>query len=275
MRRSITANILVIALATALLYIPLYGQLFSAWSRSPDYSHGFFVLPIALFLVWLKRHRLAEATLKSSPLGLPLILMGLAIYVVGSYGRIASLQYLSFIIIVCGLILYLAGGEMLGELIFPVLFLMFMFPIPASLYVATTAPLQMWISKASVFAIDALGITVFREGNILHFANTSLEVTEACSGVRSILAFLMTGFLLAYFLKPFTLRTLLVLSIVPISFLMNFLRVTGTGILSHHFGAQAAQGFFHEFAGAGVFLVGAIFLLAEFHVLSRVRRDAQ
>ncbi len=269
MRRSLEVNILVVAIVTAFLYIPVYGQLFSSWSRNPDYSHGYFVLPIALFLVWKRRDRLAETAVGESLLGLFILLLGLLIYVIGSYGQIASLQYFSFIVLLCGIILYLAGRVMLRELIFPILFLLFMFPVPSSLYVAFTAPLQLWISKTSVFAIDAMGISVLREGNILRFANTSLEVTEACSGVRSILTFLMTSVLMAYFLKPILLRTILIISVIPISFLMNFARVTGTGILSHHFGADAAQGFFHQFAGGVTFFLGALLLLVEFHFFSK------
>jgi exosortase len=116
-----------------------------------------------------------------------------------------------------------------------------------------------------------IGIPVLREGNIILLTNTSLEVAEACSGIRSLLSLLALSVVFAYFSQKTTLkRILLVLSTFPIAIIANAARVTGTGILAHHYGDKVAQGFFHGFSGWILFVVAFICLFVVGSLLSRV-----
>jgi exosortase len=119
-----------------------------------------------------------------------------------------------------------------------------------------------------------MGIPVLREGNIIQLANTSLEVAEACSGIRSLISLLALSVVFAYFSQKTTLkRVVLVLSTFPIAIIANAARVTGTGILAHHYGDKVAQGFFHGFSGWILFVVAfaCLFLLGA--MLSRMKKS--
>ena len=145
---------------------------------------------------------------------------------------------------------------------FPILFLVFMIPIPSILVDKITFPLQLFASRFAVFCIDLIGIPVLREGNVIHLANTSLEVAEACSGIRSFVTLLGLGTAFAYFAQRTTLlRLTLILSCVPIAILVNAFRVTLTGVLASYWGSAAAEGFFHSFEGYFLFVAALLLLL--------------
>jgi exosortase len=106
-------------------------------------------------------------------------------------------------------------------------------------------------------------VPVLREGNVLILANTTLEVAEACSGIRSLVSLLTLAIVLGYFSDPRGwVRTLVALSSVPVAIVTNGFRVAGTGIAAHQFGAAAAEGFFHEFSGWLVFVSAFMLMLA-------------
>ena len=115
-------------------------------------------------------------------------------------------------------------------------------------------------------------IPVLREGNVLILATTTLEVAEACSGIRSLISLLTLGIVFGYFTDPRpTVRTLIALSTIPIAIFANGVRVAGTGIAAHHFGSAAAEGFFHEFSGWLLFLIAfALLALVQRIIISSI-----
>jgi exosortase len=170
------------------------------------------------------------------------------------------------ILIILGLILFLAGWKITKTLLFPIFFLLFMFPIPSAYYVMITNPLKLLITEVSVYLIDFFGVPVYREGNLLFLASIQLEVAEACSGVRSLYSYLMLGFMFSTMTTKKN-GTIIVLSTLPLALAVNIARVSGTGIISHHFGPTIAQGFFHEFTGFLLFAIGIVFLGLEYRLL--------
>ena len=146
---------------------------------------------------------------------------------------------------------------------FPLLFLLLMIPLPAIIFNQIAFPLQLLASRAGEFAISTADIPVLREGNVLVLANTTLEVAEACSGIRSLISLLALGIVFGYFADSRTwVRTLIALSTIPVAIVSNGARVAGTGIAAHHYGPQVAEGFFHEFSGWVVFMVAFALMLA-------------
>jgi len=250
-----------------LLFAPTMMQLIRVWSTREDYSHGFFVVPIAFYMAWQMRKRLLSLPPNPLWVGLPIFTLGAFIYAVSLITRFHTLTYLSMIIIVVGLLLYLAGWSVTKGLMLPVLFLLFMFPIPEAYYVLITNPLKLMITKISTQLIALLGIPVYREGNLLLMASTQLEVAEACSGIRSLYSYLMLGCLFAFMSNKKVNKMVLLISTIPLAFLVNIMRVTGTGILANYFGPKVAQGFFHEFAGLVLFILGFVVLFLEYHFL--------
>ena len=136
-----------------------------------------------------------------------------------------------------------------------------------------TFPMQIFASKVAEKLLYLIGIPVLREGNIIHLANTSLEVAEACSGIRSLISLLALAVVFAYFSQKSTLkRILLVLSTFPIAIIANAARVTGTGILTHYYGDTIAQSFFHVFSGWILFVTAFICLFIFGSLIARVKR---
>jgi len=251
-----------------MLFYPIFPDLYLDWTLNDNNSHGILVPFISLYLVWRKRDDIILAEARSSYWGLAVLVTGLILYVLGYGGGMVVLQRAAFVIAVIGVVLYNYGTAVFSKIMFPLAFLFFMIPIPIAIEALVSLRLQLWVSEISSILLNALSVSVLREGNILHFASTSLEVAEACSGIRSLAAFIMLGCLLGYLLSgSYSRKILLVLVAVPLAFIVNIIRVVGTGILAHRYGAAVAQGFFHEFSGIGVFLAGLVLFMVIFLAL--------
>ena len=148
-----------------------------------------------------------------------------------------------------------------------------MIPIPSILMDRITFPMQLFASRVAASALYFIDIPVLREGNVMLLANTSLEVAEACSGIRSLISLLALSVVFAYISQKITWkRVLLVLSTFPIAIIANAARVSGTGVLAHYYGDSVAQGFFHGFSGWILFVVAFVCLFGVGALLSRVKK---
>jgi exosortase A len=261
-----------LALLLGGLYAAVVPHLVEQWAHDDDYTHGFLILPLALYFVWEKRDELRRLTPVPSPLGALLLAFGLVMLVVGSVGAELFLQRFSLIVVLAGLVWLILGTRFLAELAFPLAFLVFMVPLPAIVMNAVAFPLQLFAAQTATFCMETAGIPVLREGNTIVLANTTLEVAEACSGIRSLQALLALGAVYGHFTQKTAWKkwALVVLS-VPIAIAANAFRVAGTGFLAHYIGPEAAQGFYHSFAGWIVFAVAFVLLLGTGTLLSRVK----
>jgi len=257
-----------------ILYSPIFPGLYHLWIEDSNNSHGLLVPIISLVLIWKKRGKINWENLKSSNIGLFVLGVSLVFYFIGYAGGIGVLPRLTIVSTLIGLVIFNLGLNIFSRLAFPLLFLFFMVPVPVSIVLLVSFPLQLIATKISAFIIsDLLSIPVFMEGNMLYFANASLEVAEACSGIRSLVAYLMLGFLFAYLMNgSIKRRSILVLSTVPLAFFANLMRVTVTGILAHFFGSKVARGFLHEFSGMAIFAFGFIILFVLYYVLESTRK---
>jgi exosortase len=251
-----------LALAVVLVFWQVFVRLVDAWIVDGNYSHGFLIIPIALYFVWERRARLAAAELQPSWMGLVVLAGGIGILLAGLWGSELFLSRFAVIPVVIGMVWFLLGWNHLRILAFPIGFLLLMIPIPAIIFNQIAFPLQMFASRVGEWAISAVGIPVLREGNVLILAHTTLEVAEACSGIRSLVSLITLGIVYGYFMDPRAwVRVLIVLSAVPVAILANGARVAGTGMAAHWIGKEAAEGFFHEFSGWIVFLFAFVMIL--------------
>ncbi len=231
------------------------------WSHDDNYSHGFLVPIIVAYLVWTKKEQINALRPAPSLSGIPIILLGLSMYLVGTIGAEWFLKRTSLIIVLGGIILYLYGKAYFKLLLFPLVFLMFMVPLPAIIYSALAFKLQLFVSIISTKLIALAGIPVFREGNILYVSTGPLAVEEACSGMRSIMALLALSALFAYLMYDSRFKQwILVASALPIAVITNVIRVTTTGIFAHYWGKAFAEGILHESFGWLVFVIAFILL---------------
>jgi exosortase len=256
--------------AIAWLYAGVLSSLVRQWASDDNYSHGFFIVPLALYFGWERRDELRAAAGRPRVAGLALVIVSLLVCAAGILAAELFLARISLVGVVAGTILFVWGSAHLRALAFPVGFLLLMVPLPTIVFNQIAFPLQLYASRIGEVSIAAAGIPVIREGNVLELPNITLAVAEACSGIRSLVSLVTFAFVLAYFAEPRPLaRAVIVLSAVPIAVLANAARVAGTGFASHGFGARAAEGFFHTFSGWLMFAVACGCLLAVQRVIRR------
>ena len=266
-----------LAAAVVLMYAGVLSSLVQQWSSDDNYSHGFFVLPLSAYFAWERREQLAAAARCPSFLGLLVILGSLLVYTAGLLGAELFLTRVSMIGVTAGTVLFVWGWTHLRILLFPILFLLLMVPLPSIIFNQIAFPLQLVASQAGEAVITTAGIPVLREGNVLQLPSQTLEVAEACSGIRSLVSLIMLAIVLGYFTEKRTgVRVLIAAAAVPIAILANAARVAGTGLAAEWVSPAAAEGFFHTFSGWLMFVVAFAGLLFVQHLLSRFRgRPAQ
>jgi len=245
--------------------------LFGQWD-SDDYGHGIFVPFISAYLVWQKRHILTMLRPVPSWLGPLVVLAGLFLFAAGNLATLYVISHLSLWFLIIGLVLSFLGVNALREMAFPLAYLLTAIPLPVFLYNALSSRLQLWSSALGVGVLQFIGVTAFREGNVIDLGPVQLQVAEACSGIRYLFPLTSLALLCAYFFRDrMWKRILLVLSALPISVLVNGLRIGVVGILVEWYGPQAAEGFLHLFEGWVLFLFTLAVLVGEMWTLSRVQ----
>lgn len=269
LRRS-SAALALVCFATLLVYLPVLSSLVRQWASDENYSHGFLVAPFAVYLGWRRRHELMAEPVRPHWLGLVLVLGSLALLVAGRLGAELFLTRVSLIGLIAGAVVFLYGLRHLRLLAFPLAFLLLMVPLPAIVFNQIAFPLQLLASSAGQSVLDAASIPVLREGNILVLPTITLQVVEACSGIRSLVSLLTLAIIVGALTEQrLWARLLLAALAFPVAIAANAARVAGTGLMAHWIGPQAAQGFLHEFSGWVVFVVAFALLLATRHAFPR------
>ena len=252
--------------------IAVYGHTLSKlafdWYQIPDFSHGFLVPPFSLYVVWKKREVLQNVPITPHWAGVAVILAGLLVLLLGSYGAELFLARISLLIVLIGLVICFGGTKLMRELQFPLLVLLLAIPIPAIVFNQITLPLQILSSKMASAMLPWFGVPVLREGNIIELPTMKLEVAEACSGIRSLMSLLTLSVFYGYFQEKSTAwRMALVLLGIPIAIYANAARILGTGLCVQYWDPEKATGFFHEFSGWVIFLVSLVCLVATHRLL--------
>jgi exosortase A len=269
MSRKSWPGLLLVATTFVLLYATVFADLWRNWERDPNYSHGYLILPIVACLVWQQRDRLAIVQQRPSAWGLIVISISVIMLLVGTAGVEYFLMRLSMIGIVAGIVIYLFGWLMLRALAFPLVFSLTMIPLPAILFYQLAFPLQLLATRFGVALLRLSQVPVLREGNIIVLTSTTLEVAEACSGIRSVLSLLALAMLYGYMTETrFMRRAIIAASSIPIAIVANGFRVAGTGMAATYLGPEAAEGFFHTFSGWLVFVAAFLMMI----VLARLLR---
>lgn len=246
-----------------LAYFPVWKNLISAWLNSDEYSHGFFIVPICGYIVWQKKKSFVEIPLNTSWKGLILVIFSLFVYLFAYYGEILTLTSFSMVLMFSAVVIFLFGLRMFKELLFPLVFLLFMIPFPSQIYSQLTIPLQLFVTKASVWFTANLGIPIYREGNVIHLPDRTMQVVQACSGLRSMLSILPLGAILGYFtLKSNPLRYILFLSGIPAAIVVNIVRVILLVMAFYYFKFDLTTGTTHTIFGIFIFMLALIILFA-------------
>ena len=254
----------VLVLLVGWLYSSILIRLAKQWLDDPNFSHGFLVPALSLFVFWRDRTKFTQALRSPSSQGLMIVILALAVLVTGVLGAELFLSRVSLLLLIAGVTIYFEGWARFRTVLFPWAFLFLMIPVPAIVMNQIAFPLQLLASKAASFILVVFEVPVLREGNIIHLPATSLDVAEACSGIRSLLSLITLSIIFSYlFERRVWIRILLAVVSIPIAVFVNSLRIVGTGLLVQYWDPERALGFFHTFSGWLVFLasVGVLLLL--------------
>ena len=257
------------------LYAHTLAKLISDWNTDDNFSHGFLIPLISGYMIWGKKDDLARAAIQPNSWGLVIIAFAMAMHIAGNLGAEFFVMRSSMVLCLLGITLYLFGRRITAGVFVPLIYLFFMIPIPAIIWNQIAFPLQLLAAKLSVSMVQLLGIPVLREGNILQLSNTTLEVVNACSGIRSLTTLLALSAALAYLSNlKWVSQWILFLSAVPIAIFINVIRLTVTSVLASRYGPEFADGFMHALSGVMVFGVALIALYGCYKLLLILEKRA-
>lgn len=270
-RRTLAWTVVGLVTLSLAVYFPILRAMVHHWRIDPDYSHGFLIVPLALYFAYERKYDLEDAPVEGSWWGAGLLAVGLGLLAIGQLGSLLTPLRAGFVFTLMGFVLLMMGWAVFRILLFPMAFLLLMVPLPQSLVNVVAFPLQLIAAEWAVSSLQMIGLPVLLEGNIIHLAEGDLFVAEACSGLRSLMALLTLGVVFAHFFRRghAVQQVVLVLSTIPIAIFVNAIRVALTGALAHYYGFDVAGGFIHDFQGLITFSVAFVMLLGEAKVLER------
>ncbi len=274
--RTVQIQVAILAAVVGILYYDILRHLVENWLQDSNYSHAFLVPLFAGFLVWDRRQQWMTQPVRPAFSGILLIFGAMVLLLVGTLGAELFLSRVSFVILLGGLTLYFAGWPVSKTLLAPWFLLFLMIPLPVIVFNQIAFPLQTLASHLASSVLTLLHVPVVREGNVITLPSITLNVVEACSGIRSLMSLatlaLMYGLVAE---RRIWMRGLLVLFAIPAAVGANALRIVGAALLGEYAGPQYADGFFHAFSGWLIFVL-TMGLLVGLHVAgSRMaRRDA-
>jgi len=286
-----------VAAAVTFLYAPVLAKLGRDWWTDENYSHGLLVPFVIAFIIWNQRDLLA-ASFKRANLMLAWIGVAIALILLlaGTLGAELFTQRISLVLMIAAVVVYFFGRRVLGLLFVPFSLLLLAIPIPQIIFNRIALPLQMWASQMAVWGIRLFSVPTLRKGNVIDIMPNggiqpiSLEVVEACSGIRSLMTLVTIALVLGYFTRSRDgggfanlgrndiVRTLLLMiAAVPIAVITNAARVTATGVLTYEYGKQATEATVHDASGWIVYVVALGLLIGVNYGLKKVlnRRDAE
>ena len=248
-------------------------ELLINWERE-EYSHGYLIPVIVIFLIWQQKDVLQKMPFTGSWYGILMVLLGLLLYFVGSLSAVIDIIAYGFIITIIGVFYSLLGYKAFKVIFVPLAVLLFMVPLPGFLYQSLSNQLQLISSELGVGIIKLFNISVYLEGNVIDLGVYQLQVVEACNGLRYLFPLVTLGFIAAYFFKvELWKRVFVFVSTVPITVLMNSLRIGIIGITVEYWGIEAAEGILHDFEGWFVFMVCIAVLIIEMSILAKIGKD--
>ncbi|MGE0407168.1 MAG: exosortase [Candidatus Korobacteraceae bacterium] len=246
-----------------LCYYDVVAALVRDWWYDDDASHGFVVPLFSLYLLWQRRADLETVPAQPSWSGLVAVASGLSMLIVGNLGAELFLSRFSLVIVLGGLVVQFFGWPMFRKILFPWAFLFLMIPPPSIIFNQVTFSLQLVASQLAKDSLNAIGVPVLLEGNILRLPVMPLEVAEACSGIRSLISLGVVAIIYGFLLEQSSwMRLAIAAASVPLAVAANAARIVGTGVLVEYWDPDKALGFFHGFSGWVVFMIAMGLLMA-------------
>jgi len=264
----------VICILLGFMFFDSLKEMVRVWDTREEYGYGYIIPFLTVFLIWQKKDELERVEFSGSWLGVVLVTLGVIVFYLGSLSSLFIIMQYAFLLVVLGTALSFTGVQGFRSIVIPLLFLVFMIPLPVFLYNSISGALQLVSSELGVMVIRLFGISVYLEGNVIDLGTYKLQVVEACSGLRYLFPLASLAFISLYFYKAaFWKKAVVFLSSVPITILMNSFRIGVIGVLVDKWGTDQAEGFLHFFEGWVIFMACIAILVGEMWLLSRVGQD--
>lgn len=266
-------SVLVLVAITLWSYWPVIADLVGAWQTNDDYSAGQLVPLVVAFLVWRERNRLKQCTLTPCwGAGIALLILAQTSRICGFLSFRSSPERYALLLSIAGLLLMVAGRQVFRRLLWVLLFLFLMVPLPGRVDNLISVPLRRMATTGAVFVLEAFGIRVSQQGNVVVLnGNMPLAVVEACSGLRMLTAFVIVAAFIAYMVKRAKWqKAVLLASSIPVAVIGNVIRIVATAILMLYVSSEVADKFFHDFAGYVMMPVAVMLLFAEIWLMDRI-----
>jgi exosortase len=258
-RRTTLIGALVVTAVLTVLYAPVLRDLVETWWHVSYHTYGFFIAPFSVWLAWESRDRAFAAPLAAWRPGAIVVAAALATLVLGIELDSLVLRSLSLPLMIAGVGLFALGPAGFRPFAFPVGFLALMTPLPTAALTAISLPLQHLAAAFATWALNLLGITAVRDGLYITLPAVWLHVSEDCNGLRFLLAMIVVGIAFGALTQGrMSTRVVVLLLAVATALVANLLRVTGTGVVAHAWGREAATGMAHLVYGKAVYLVTMI-----------------
>ena len=267
----ILISITMMLAVTAWSYWPAMVHLFNFWQINEDYSAGQLVPLIAMFLLWRERKTLKKCLLRPCWWGIALLILAQTARLYGLVFMYSAERY-SLILTIAGLVLMVAGWQVFRTVSWILMLLFLMVPLPGRVHNLISGPLQTMATTGSVFLLEAFGVTVSRQGNVIMLnEKIPMAVAEACSGLRMLTAFVIVAAFMAYMVKRSRLKkAILLFSSIPVAVMCNIVRLCVTAVLFMIASSELAEKFFHDFAGMVMMPVAVLLMFAELWLLDKI-----
>jgi exosortase D (VPLPA-CTERM-specific) len=263
--------VLVCAAFLGLIYYDGLNLMVQWWQDKEEYGHGFIIPFIVLFLIWQKSDQLEKLEFSGSWLGVVVTIFGIFLFYLGELSSLLNVVQYAFLFALYGVFLAVMGDKSFKIVFVPLLILLFMIPLPNFIFFNLSSQLQLISSQIGVAFIRLFDISVFLEGNVIDLGQMKLQVVEACSGLNYLFPLMTLGFIAAYFFTgEFWKKSIIFLTTIPITVLMNSLRIGAIGVTVEYWGQEMAEGVLHDFEGWVVFMGCIGILIIEMWILASV-----
>lgn len=252
-------------------FLPSMAYMVHRWSSSDEFSHGFLVPLVSLFLLWRKREVIRQTPLQVCRWGLLVLASGLLMQIASEWASVTFLKALAVPVALGGLACYLTGTQMMRVVLFPYLFLYFAVPWPDFAIETLSVPLQHFSAASSAMLLGLMGVPIEREGVHMWTPRFDVEVAVPCSGIRSMVAILGIAALVGYLTQSRLWgKGVVFLTGIPITMLANVLRISAIVLMGHYINADFAMTFFHDYSSPFLFFISALSLLGIKKIVEKV-----
>ena len=262
-------------MALALMSFTGLEEMVRVWGYQEEYSHGYLIPLITLFLLWQKSPIMRVSEFNNAWPGMLAVVVGTLLIFVGNLTTITTIIQYGALFALLGLV-YSFAGRAIRPVLIPLLYLVFMIPLPGFILHNLSSELQLISSQLGVAVIRLFGISVYLEGNVIDLGVYQLHVVVACSGLNYLFPLMSIAFIVAYFFNaPLWQRAVIFLTSMPITVLMNSFRIGVIGVLVDNWGIEQAEGFLHSFEGWVVFMASLLILLLEVWLFVKFSKDGK